>query len=79
MLIFDEINDSAVARESSKLFSLDGRYDVVATGSLLGISDLSIKHIPSGYDEYLTLKPLSFIEQPRKPVVTKKQRGPELD
>lgn len=62
LLIFDEINDSAVARESLKLFSLDGRYDVVATGSLLGISDLSIKHIPSGYDEYLTLKPLNFIE-----------------
>lgn len=62
MLIFGEINDSAVARESSKLFSLDGRYDVVSTGSLLGVSDLSIKHIPSGYDEYLTQKPLNFIE-----------------
>lgn len=62
LLIFDEINDSPAARESLKLFSLDGRYDVIATGSLLGISDLTTKLIPTGYDEYLTLKPLSFIE-----------------
>ena len=62
LLIFDEINDSSVARESLKLFGLDGRYDVVATGSLLGVSDLISKHIPAGYDEYLTLKPLDFIE-----------------
>lgn len=62
LLIFDEINDSAIARESLKLFGLDGRFDVVATGSLLGISDLASKHIPVGYDEYLTIKPLNFIE-----------------
>ena len=62
LLIFDEINDSALARESLKLFAKDDRYDVIATGSLLGISDLKSKNIPVGSDSYLEIKPLDFIE-----------------
>lgn len=62
LLIFDEINDCALARESLKIFAKDSRYDVIATGSLLGISDLKAKNIPAGYDSYIEVKPLDFIE-----------------
>ena len=37
-LIFDEIQDCPRARASLKFFKLDGRYDVICTGSLLGVS-----------------------------------------
>ena len=62
LLILDEINDCAPARECLKLFSQEYGYDVIATGSLLGLSDFKVKNIPAGYDNYLTLKPLDFEE-----------------
>ena len=62
LLIFDEINDCPEARESLKLFVPGCGYDVIATGSLLGLSDFKVKNIPAGYDAYLTLKPLDFEE-----------------
>ena len=62
LLIFDEINDCAEARESLKLFVPDCGYDVIATGSLLGLSDFKVKNIPAGYDDYITMKPLDFEE-----------------
>ena len=36
-LILDEIQDCPEARTSLKFFKEDGRYDVIATGSLLGV------------------------------------------
>lgn len=36
--IFDEIQDCPKARGSLKYFDLDGRYDVICTGSLLGVN-----------------------------------------
>lgn len=36
-LIFDEIQECPEARTSLKFFKEDGRYDVIATGSLLGV------------------------------------------
>ena len=36
-IIFDEIQDCPEARTSLKFFHEDGRYDVIATGSLLGV------------------------------------------
>lgn len=36
-LIFDEIQDCPEARTSLKFFNEDGRFDVIATGSLLGV------------------------------------------
>lgn len=62
LLIFDEINDCSEARESLKLFTPEKGYDVIATGSLLGLSDFKVKNIPAGYDDYLTMKPLDFEE-----------------
>lgn len=37
VIIFDEIQECARARMSIKPFMLDGRFDVIGTGSLLGI------------------------------------------
>lgn len=36
-IILDEIQDCPDARTSLKSFKLDGRFDVIATGSLLGV------------------------------------------
>lgn len=64
-LIFEEIADCPNARLSLKQFALDGRYDVIATGSLLGV--INYRHInrtkmPTGYEEYLKMTSLDFEE-----------------
>ena len=43
VIIFDEIQECANARSSLKEFVEDGRYDVIATGSLLGIKGYNKK------------------------------------
>lgn len=67
VFIFDEIQDCPNARSSLKYFSLDGRYDVIATGSMLGIKNYRIskeesRGIPVGFEDYLELKPLNYEE-----------------
>lgn len=65
LLIFDEVQDCPNARSSLKYFYEDGRYDIICTGSLLGIkgySQKSDKAIPVGYEETLYMKPLDFEE-----------------
>ena len=62
LLIFDEINDSPLARESLKIFAQDERYDIISTGSLLGLSNFNSRNNPVGYTNHLTLKALDFEE-----------------
>jgi len=64
IIIFDEIQECPGARTSLKFFSQDGRYDVVATGSLLGISGYSekVQSVPVGYEAHVTMYPLCFEE-----------------
>ena len=65
VIIFDEIQDCPNARSSLKYFCLDGRYDVICTGSLLGIKGFNKKvgrGIPVGFEEHHTMKPLDFEE-----------------
>ena len=65
LLILDEIQDCPNARSSLKYWDLDGRYDVIATGSFLGVKgfrDPYPRGIPVGYEERLTMHPLSFRE-----------------
>ena len=38
LIILDEIQDCPRARTALKFFSIDGRFDVIATGSLLGVN-----------------------------------------
>ena len=42
--------------------AIDNKYDIIASGSLLGISYKSISSIPVGYETQLTLYPLDFEE-----------------
>ena len=37
VLVLDEIQDCPEARTALKFFQIDGRYDVIGTGSLLGV------------------------------------------
>ena len=64
VFIFDEVQDCPGARSSLKYFYEDGRYDVICTGSLLGIKGYSQKGdaIPVGYEETIYMKPLDFEE-----------------
>ncbi len=65
LVVLDEIQDCPNARSSLKYWDLDGRYDVVATGSFLGVKgfrDPYPRGIPVGYEERLTMHPLSFRE-----------------
>ena len=64
VIILDEIQECSQARLSLKFFAMDGRYDVIATGSLLGLSGLSEDRvsIPVGYEEEKKMFPLDFEE-----------------
>ncbi len=70
LLFFDEIQDCPLARSSLKAFSIDGRYDVIASGSLLGVSDAHLMPagkgipplIPMGYEEHLAMFSMDFEE-----------------
>ena len=65
VVIFDEIQECQNARASLKVFVEDGRYDVIATGSLLGIKGYnkkSSKGVPIGSEQMLYMYPLDFEE-----------------
>ena len=64
VLILDEIQDCPEARTALKFFKLDGKYDVLSTGSLLGVSGYgkSTASIPVGYETIIDMKPLDFEE-----------------
>lgn len=65
LLIFDEVQDCPNARSALKYFYEDGRYDIICTGSLLGIKGYSQKSdnaVPVGYEEVMYMKPMDFEE-----------------
>ena len=65
LIIFDEIQDCPNARSSLKYWAIDGRYDVIATGSFLGVKGFRKPYergIPVGYEEQISMYPLSFHE-----------------
>ncbi len=65
ILILDEIQECARARTSIKSFCLDGRYDVIATGSLLGVNGYNKFHnasIPVGFETQIKMYPMDFLE-----------------
>lgn len=63
-LILDEIQECPKARTALKFFKMDGRYDVICTGSLLGISGYREQtvSVPVGYETVVTMHPLDFEE-----------------
>lgn len=62
LLFLDEIQDCPKARASLKFWAEDGRFDVIATGSLLGIQFKEEASIPVGYETPLEMYPLGFEE-----------------
>ena len=61
LLVLDEIQDCPDARTALKFFKLDGRYDVIGTGSLLGVKgygEKEPKSVPVGYETVLDMTPL---------------------
>ena len=63
-LIFDEIQECPEARASLKFFKLDGRFDVIGTGSLLGVSGYGMapSSVPVGYETVIDMRPMDFEE-----------------
>jgi predicted AAA+ superfamily ATPase len=62
VIVFDEIQSCPQAITSLKFFSRDGRYDVIATGSMLGMSYKEVSSFPVGYIEHLEMHSLDFEE-----------------
>ncbi len=65
VIIFDELQECVNARASIKAFMLDGRFDIIATGSLLGLrgyNQKKSKGIPTGFEYPLTMYPMDFYE-----------------
>ena len=70
-IILDEIQECREARTALKSFQIDGRFDIIATGSLLGVrgygkSDKNAENgqdsIPVGYETVFEMYPLDFEE-----------------
>ena len=62
VLFLDEIQSCPNARTALKSFSLDGRIDVIASGSLLGLYYKEVSSYPVGYERVIDLYPLDFEE-----------------
>lgn len=62
LIFLDEIQACPNARTALKFFAIDKRFDVIASGSLLGINYEQVSSYPTGYVEFLEMNPLSFKE-----------------
>lgn len=62
MLFFDEIQECEEAITSLKFWALDNRYDVIVSGSLLGIDYKRASSYPVGYVDYQRMYGLDFEE-----------------
>lgn len=62
LLFLDEIQACPNAITALKSFTLDGRIDVIASGSLLGVHYNQVTSFPVGHVQRLTLYPLDFEE-----------------
>lgn len=69
-IILDEIQECKEARTALKSFKIDGRFDVIATGSLLGVKGYGRRRdknngedsVPVGYETLVEMYPLDFEE-----------------
>ena len=64
IIVLDEIQDCPEAHTALKFFQTDGRFDVIGTGSLLGVRGYGKepKSIPVGYETVIDMYPLDFEE-----------------
>ena len=62
LIFFDEVQKCPQVLTSLKSFALDGRFDVICSGSMLGIIMPDVSSYPVGYVETLQMRPMSFKE-----------------
>lgn len=65
VLIFDEVQECNGARYSIKPFMEDGKYDIIASGSMLGIKGYNKKYqggVPVGFENIVYMKSMDFEE-----------------
>lgn len=62
IIIFDEIQDFVEISTALKFFKLDGKYDVICSGSLLGINYHRIDSVSTGYKTDYDMNSLDFEE-----------------
>jgi len=62
LIFFDEIQECPEAITSLKFWTINGRYDVIVSGSLLGIDYERPSSFPVGYIDYLDMYGLDFEE-----------------
>ncbi len=64
IIVLDEIQDCPEARTALKFFKEDGRFDVIGTGSLLGVKGYGKqpKSVPVGSETIIEMHPLDFEE-----------------
>lgn len=62
LIFLDEIQSCPAAYTALKFFTIDGRFDVIASGSLLGINYKEVSSYPTGYIEEVEMYSLDFEE-----------------
>lgn len=62
LIFLDEIQNCPQARTALKFFSMDKRYDVIASGSLLGLNYKDVSSYPVGYVQEEKMHSMDFEE-----------------
>lgn len=62
LIFLDEIQECPNAITALKFLTIDGRYDIIVSGSLLGIHYKEVSSYPVGYVEHLEMNSLDFEE-----------------
>jgi len=62
LLFLDEIQDCTRARAALKFLTQDGKFDVIASGSMLGIDYKDVPSYPVGFVDHLEMYSLDFEE-----------------
>lgn len=62
LIVFDEIQEFPDIATTLKFFKLDGRYDVIMSGSLLGVHYKKIASLSVGYQEDYEMRSMDFEE-----------------
>lgn len=62
LIFLDEIQECPNARTAVKFLVEDGRFDIIESGSLLGVNYKHVKSFPVGYEQKLQMYPMDFEE-----------------
>lgn len=62
LIFLDELQECPNARTALKFLAIDDRYDIIASGSLLGLHYKEIASIPVGYERSMEMYSLDFEE-----------------